>query len=261
LALDEDGHPLITKILTKITLPLADYITFVSKKVEESFFGDSVLFDKNLLKARKHFTIYNGIDLEEIAKFLQNIDKKNVRSQLGIESDDLFLVNVGRLTLQKGQKYLIEAMTKVVKLNSRVKLIIFGEGELKEELQKLISKYSLKENIKILQPRRDIIKVLASADLFVFPSLWEGFSMVLVEAMAVGIPIIATNVTGINEIVINGINGILVKSKDSESLANAIIKLIYNKEEREYLALNAKKTVGEKFNLDKIVDEYELLYR
>jgi glycosyltransferase involved in cell wall biosynthesis len=75
LALNEDGHPTITKILTKITLPLADYITFVSQKVEKSFFNDSMVFDYSLINKRNHFTIYNGVDIEEINKSLEGLDR------------------------------------------------------------------------------------------------------------------------------------------------------------------------------------------
>ena len=261
LALNEDGHPLITKLLTKITLPLADFTTFVSQKVESSFFGNSMVFDEKLINKRKHFTIYNGIDLEEINRIVEKADKNLVRKQYGIDKDDIFLLNVGRLTEQKGQKYLVEAMRVVVEKYQNVKLIIIGEGELKEWLNNLINQYNLQGHIKIFPYTREILKVMASSDIFILPSLWEGFGIVLIESMAVGTPIIATDVTGINEVIINGYNGILVNSRDSESLANTIIKLIEDKKKIEYLISNAKYTVGEKFSLDRMTYAYELLYR
>ena len=260
LALNEDGHPTITKILTKITLPFADYITFVSQKVEKSFFNDSMVFDYSLINKRNHFTIYNGVDIEEINKSLEGLDRNLIRKYYEIDKDDIFLLNIGRLTEQKGQKYLIEAMRKIVKVNKNVKLVIIGEGELKEYLEKIINQYSLQEHIKIFPPTRDIFKVIASADVFIFPSLWEGFGIVLIEAMTIGIPIIATNVTGINEVITNNHDGVLVESKNADILADAVTDLINNKEKIKSLVLNANNTVKERFTLDKMSNYYESLY-
>jgi glycosyltransferase involved in cell wall biosynthesis len=261
LALNEDGHPTITKILTKITLTFANYITFVSQKVEKSFFKDSMVFDYSLINKRNHFTIYNGVDIEEINKSLEGLDRNLIRKYYEIDKDDIFLLNIGRLTEQKGQKYLIEAMRKIVKVNKNVKLVIIGEGELKEYLEKMIDQNSLEEHIKIFPPTRDIFKVMASADVFIFPSLWEGLPVVLIEAMAIGIPIIATNVTGINEIITNNHDGILVESKNADTLADAVTDLINNKEKIKSLVLNANNTVKERFTLDRMSNYYESLYK
>jgi len=261
LALNEDGHPTITKILTKITLSLADYKTFVSQKVEKSFFNDSMVFDYSLINKRNHFTIYNGVDIGEINKSLEGLDRILIRKYYKIDKDDIFLLNIGRLTEQKGQKYLIEAMRKIVKVNKNVKLVIIGEGELKEYLEKIINQYSLQEHIKIFPPTRDIFKVMASSDMFIFPSLWEGLPVVLIEAMTIGIPIIATNVTGINEVITNNHDGILIESKNVDILADAVTDLINNKEKIKSLALNANNTVKERFTLDRMSNYYESLYK
>lgn len=261
LALNEDGHPYLTKKVTKITLPLANYVTFVSKGVEESFYFDSMVFDEKLILKRKHFTIYNGIDLTEIEKIISTIDISDIRKKLSIANNDAFLMTAGRLTEQKGHYYLIKAMQEVTLHFPNVKLLIFGDGELKQTLNDLIKTYDLVENVSILTPTKEIIQIMASADIFVVPSLWEGLPMALLEAMAVGMPVVASNVTGINEIIKDGVNGVLVEAKNEKGLSESIIKLIKNEEFRKNISNNARKTVIERFTLEKMVESYEYLYK
>ncbi len=198
LALHEDSHPCITRIITKLTLPLADFVTFVSKGVEMSFYNDSEVLELVDIKKRKHFTIYNGIDLDYISKTNQDVNYTDIRKKYSVSNDEVFLLNVGRLTEQKGQKYLIDALDKVIKIIPNVKILIFGQGELESKLKKRISDLKLDEKIKIFPPTLEILNVMAGCDIFVLPSLYEGFVLVLLETMYIGKPIIATNITGVN---------------------------------------------------------------
>jgi glycosyltransferase involved in cell wall biosynthesis len=260
LALHEDGHPLSTKILTKMTLPLADYVTFVSKGVEESFYNKSMVFNKGLISKRKHFTIYNGIDIAGIDRIVSSTERTKIREKLNVSENEILLLNAGRLTEQKGHRYLIAAMADVVKHCPNAKLLIFGEGELKGALEGLIMDYALADRIRIMPPIRDIFKVMVVSDIFVFPSLWEGFGIVLAEVMAVGTPVVASNVIGVNEIIKTGVNGILVESEDIKALSSAIIRVIKDEKLRKFIADNARKIIRENFAIEKMVESYEYLY-
>ncbi len=260
LALNEDEHPLSTKIITKTTLPLAHYINLTSKGVEKSFYGHSAVFQKNFINKKKHFTIYYGIDVDAIDKAVSGINKDDVRRSLSISEDDIFLLTAGRLTEQKGHCYLIDAIKKVLVKQPKVKLIIFGEGELRQKLEKLIIQSKLTDYIRILPPVKEIFKIMAASDIFVFPSLWESFGLALAEAMAIGKPAIATNVTGVNEIINHGENGILVKNRNADVLSDAISRVIENKELQKLLSENSRKTIVNHFTIRKSVENYTCLY-
>lgn len=260
LALHEDGHPLSTKILTKMTLPLARYVTFVSKGVAKSFYSESTVFQKELSTKRKHFIIYNGIDVSAIDKIVSTADKSELRKSLSISDGDMFLLTAGRLTEQKGHCYLIKAVKEVVFRYPDVKLLIFGEGELKNDLENLIKNYDVIDHVRILSPIKDIIKIMVASDIFVFPSLWESFGLALAEAMATGKPVVASNVIGVNEIICSEISGILVESKNVKALSDAIVRVIERDKLRKFLSYNARKTIREHFTIDKMVESYECLY-
>jgi len=259
-ALHEDGYPSSTKLATKLTLPLAGCVTFVSRGVEESFYGESAVFREDLMGKKKHFTIYNGIDVEAIDRAVSGADRKEIRRSLSVADDDIFLLNAGRLTEQKGQVYLIEAMKEVVPNHPNAKLLILGEGELKGALEALIAKCGLKGSVRIMPPTRDIFRLMAACDIFVFPSVWESFGLALAEAMAAGKPVVATNVTGVNELIIAGESGILVRPRDAAGFVEAIERIIEEPSFGESIALKAKHRAREYFNVSTMVGLYEKLY-
>lgn len=121
---------------------------------------------------------------------------------------------VGRLVPVKGHTYLIKAIQKVVKVIPEAKFLFVGDGELKSKLSEEIKSYDLQRNIFLLGARSDIATILSCINVFLLPSLNEGFGMVLIEAMAARKPVIATNVGGVPEVIINGTTGILVPPED-----------------------------------------------
>lgn len=260
LPLDKDGHPKLTKILTQITLPLADFVTFVSKGVQNSFCKNSYSFEEGINSGKKFLTIYNGIDIDVIENYISNLDRKNVRKEFGIEENEILLLNIGRFTEQKGQIYLINAMRNIVGKCPNIKLVIVGEGELKDKLKKLINDNNLENHIKMYPPTKEIFKIMYASDIFILSSIYEGLGLVVIEAMAIKVPVIGTNVTGINEIIGNRVNGLLIEPMNELAIVNAIFEIVANNALRHNLVENAYKTVREKFHVDKMVRSYELLY-
>jgi glycosyltransferase involved in cell wall biosynthesis len=111
-----------------------------------------------------------------------------------------------------------------------------------------------------LGKKENIVNFLRSSDIFILPSLAEGLSNALLEAMACGLPVVATNIGGTNEVIKNGVNGILVEPKNSEQLAQAILSLMKNQKYAYRLGINARKTITEKYSLDLLSEKYVHLY-
>ena len=164
------------------------------------------------------------------------VNRTAARKDLGLNEDDIFLLSIGRLTYQKGHEFLIQAMSKVVSRFPNAKAGICGDGPLRPQLEAQIREARLSNHVKLLGAWEDISPLLASAEIFILPSRWEGLSRALMEAMAAGLPVIASKVDGIKDLITDGMNGLLVPSEDAEALAKSILQLIDNAEMRKRIA-------------------------
>jgi len=182
---------------------------------------------------KKVFVLPNGINY---SLFNNNSELKNFPG-----NGRIILGTVCRLEPQKGIKYLLLAMKTILTKFPEAKLEIVGTGSLLNELQSLSNKLGISNSIKFLGKFTDVIPFYKRMDIFVLPSLYEGFGIVILEAMAMGIPIIATNVDGIKEVVINGESGILVPPKNPEALANAVNYLIEKPQITKKFIIEGKK--------------------
>lgn len=173
------------------------------------------------------------------------------------------LVTVGRLTEQKGYKYLIEAIRilsdSYILGEKNISLSIIGEGHLKTELLLLTDRYNLTDKIHFLGYRQDVLQIVASSDLFVSSSLWEGIPTVLLEAMALNVPIIATNIPGTKELIVDRQTGILVKPKSPEQLARAISGFVTNPDTSRPFIEAANSYVRE-YSMVKVKEKYLDIY-
>ena len=169
-----------------------------------------------------------------------SVNRLEARKNLGLDEGDIFLLSIGRLTYQKGHEYFIQAMSKVVGRFPNAKAGICGEGPLRSQLESQILRLGLSDHVMLLGALDDVSPLLASADIFVLPSRWEGLSRALMEAMAAGIPVIATQVDGTKNLVTDAVNGLLIPAEDSEKLENSILQLIENPEMRKRLAAAAQ---------------------
>jgi glycosyltransferase involved in cell wall biosynthesis len=149
------------------------------------------------------------------------------RTELDIAPKADVVVTVGRQEYQKGHRYLIEAFAAVVASRPDARLLIAGrQGHSTASLQRLVSELGLESVVTLLGHRDDIPDVLAASDLFVFPSLYEGLGGALIEALALGLPVVATDLPAIREVVREGQNAVLVPPRDAEALGSAIITLL-----------------------------------
>lgn len=168
------------------------------------------------------------------------------------------VVFVGSLVKQKGVDTLLHAFKRVIKKHDDAELLVVGDGKDRRTLERMSRELGIKTSF--LGNVEDIEKVLIKSAVLVLPSREEGFGLVLLEAMQAGVPVVATKVGGIPEIVVNGENGLLVEKEDVNALATAVIKLLEDKALRNRLILKGIKT-AEKYSWANMAGEVDILYR
>jgi len=208
------------------------------------------------LNQDKISVIYNGIDPELFS--IENT--RDLRDELGIPQQFPLIGFVGRLNVQKGIVYILEAFEKVFEKIPSAQLLMAGTGDLSDEIETIAKKKGFSRNIHLIGFRDDIPNVMRTIDLLILPSVWEGFGIVLIEAMAAEKPCVITNISSMPEIVIDGQTGIVVPSKDANKLADAIINLIRNPSLAKKMGCEGKKLVQNKFTLQKMISRYEQLF-
>ncbi|QTA79109.1 Glycosyltransferase [Desulfonema limicola] len=200
--------------------------------------------------------IYNGVYLHHFKEDRKN--KQRIRRQLGINEQDIVIGSVGRLMPVKNYTLLIKAFAMAAIPDT--KLMLVGDGPEKESLISLIKELNLQDKVILTGHRSDVENMLNAMDIFVLPSISEGISLALLEAMSLNLPVIATNVGGNPEIIGNNEYGILVKSQDITALSEAMKILICDLEKRKKLSILSRKRVTEMFDLQRMVKDYEQLY-
>jgi glycosyltransferase involved in cell wall biosynthesis len=198
--------------------------------------------DRRLLRAH---VVPLGIDLERF---------RNGRATL----DGRIVGNVARLAEQKGQRDLIAAAPHVLERNPDVRFIVAGDGELRGELERLAQ--PLGDRFTLLGARDDVPDLLASFDVFAFPSRFEGLCLAVIEAQAAGVPVVATPVGGIRETVVDGETGWLVPPRDVDALAERIIWCLDHADDARRVAAEAKRRVVERFSVNRMVADTLALY-
>lgn len=232
----------LTKILDKKT----DQFIAVSQALKED------LVENQDIKESKIKVVYNCIDT-----FFYEETTLNLMEEFHLPRDSFVVGSIARLILSKG----VQDLIKGVSLLKNVKAYFFvaGDGPFREELQKMIDSLNLKDRFFLLGYRNDIPSFLRNLDVFVLPSHEEGFGISVIEALNEGVPIIATKVGGIPEIVQDGVEGILVEKESPEGLAKAIEKLLKDEELRKNMSAKGK-TKAQEYSCSKMVKEIENIY-
>ena len=267
------------KIVNTVAMPVKGYDVGVFRKgvyrfldwfseryVDRFIVVSEVLRDALLssykIQPDKVIKIYNGIELDEYRPNGKEVrsQKSEVRREFGIAKDVPVIGAIGRMVWQKGFEYLIQAIPDIVQDVPDAKFLLVGDGPLRERIEALSKELRVRDNMIFTGFRSDIKEILCAVDLLVIPSLLEGFPMVILEAMAMAKPIIATNIDGITEQITDGVNGILVPPKDPSALAKGVIRVLNNKELAMTMGLSARKKVEQEFSVEKMVAETEKVY-
>jgi glycosyltransferase involved in cell wall biosynthesis len=237
--------------LDMFTCWMVDKEICVSKDVEK-FTGKYAR-----VPAPKLITIYNGIDFSGLHPTKNAEDKKE---ELSIRRFSPIIGTVGHLTVAKGVDYLLKAFKLVLADFPNACLLIVGSGEQEKKLKILAEDLNILTSVKFLGFREDNIDIINTMDVFVLPSLWEGMPNVILEAYALGKPVVSTRVGGSAEIIKNGKTGFLVPTRDEKSLANSIRLLLKNTNMRQEFGNRGKEFISKNFSLDRMVKDTEKLY-
>jgi glycosyltransferase involved in cell wall biosynthesis len=181
--------------------------------------------------------------------------REEFRRMLGVRDDECMALATGNLTEVKGYQYLIAAVADLVNKGVAVKCFIAGQGELKDSLDRQIEEMRLEDSVKLLGYRDDVPALLGAADIFCMPSLSEALPYSLLEALAAGVPVVASRVGGIPEVITHGKEGFLVPAKNVSELCMAIQQLVSNPELRKKMSSQALATVSGRFSVGKMLSE------
>jgi glycosyltransferase involved in cell wall biosynthesis len=196
-------------------------------------------------------TIYNGLDP---TRFRRARDSRAIRAELRI-GDGPMLLAVGRLTEQKGHRYLLEALPALLGEWPGLRCVIVGDGELRVELPEVAARLGVAHACSFTGARPDIPDLLAAADLAVLPSVSEGFPFILLEALAASKPVVASRIEGVTELIRDGQTGSLVPPRDPAALAEAARALLRNPDRARALAAAGERLVRERFTADAMVSQ------
>lgn len=197
--------------------------------------------------------IHNGID-HGIFQVNPGVDQG-----IGGKNQGVKIVHIGRFDPAKNHELLIDAFAVVVKNFNEAKLLLIGEGDYRARIMKKVVKNNLTNHVEFLGTKKDIAEILSGCDIFVLSSISEGFGLALVEAMAMGLPVVSTNVGGVKEVVRDGVNGILVEPNDPGAMAKAIEELIKNRERRKQMGKKGIK-IAKQFDIHTTTRKYNELY-
>lgn len=236
------------RFLVRQTMQYADHIVLCSQSIRKfAVQGEGASPDKICV-------IPHGVRFHPQPA---TVSKNGVRAEYGLQPGDRLMGSLGRLAHQKGYDVLLQALADLA--DPSLHLIIAGEGDQREELQSLADRLGIDQRVHFAGYRRDTAKILESLDLYVQPSRYEGMSLAVLEAMATGLPVVASAVDGNCELIQEGASGWLVPPGDSRLLAGAIRSALADPLERRQRGQAARDIAREQFSLDAMVDAWEAL--
>lgn len=241
-------HRLLTN---RLLAGYTDAVIAVSQPVKR----DIVRYDK--LPPDEVTVLPTCIDFDRMQT---GLTKEQARALTGLPKDGILLGTVGRLVEAKGHSYLIEAVSILKKNGTGVKAILIGGGRLETRLREQASLAGIEEDILFLGERHDIPALYRAMDLYVMPSLWEGAPLSLLDAMAAGVPSVATSVGGMPEQLDNGSCGVIVPPGDPVAMANAISDILTDKERMKEYSKKAKTRAKEYYGSAEVAEKFQKIY-
>lgn len=239
-------------LLKKISLRFIDKIITVSE-ANQRFMIET--FGQNI--AAKLIVIANGIDTSWYDEQVGMV----ANSETNLQRHSRKVVVVAGLNNQKGHEYLFRSIPIIRKRIPSVQFLLVGDGHLRNYLEDLAGLLGITESITFMGFRSDVADIVRASDLFVLPSIFEGMPLSVIEAMACGKAVVATDVDGTADVVVNNVTGYLVPSQNTEELAHKIIELLEDAELRTRFGKKGKERVEKFFSSDQMIRKYEVLYK
>lgn len=241
----------LRRFLYRLTNTLCDVFTNVSESAIKTF------EEQHVAKNNQMICVHNGIDTQRFQH--SSLLRNKLRSEFEIENDKVLFIAVGSFNTAKDYPNLLNAFQKIIFQGNNAHLIIVGDGPLRSGIEAQINTLKISEQVTLLGVRNDIPELMSAADIFVLSSAWEGFGLVVAEAMACQLPVVATDCGGVKEVV--GGYGILTPPQDSDALAKNMMSLVEMPDElRKVMSLNARDHIIKNYGLNETVNKWIQLY-
>ena len=267
------GAPIIISTLAMFvegfdTDPLRKALYVILDRFSERFVDTFIVVSealKHTLHTRHHIDkrkitrIYNGVELDLYSPHTKY--SESIRNEFAIQDSTPLVGTIGRCVYQKGFEYFLLAASIILRKYPDVKFILVGDGPLRTQLENMAQRLGIANSIIFTGFRNNIPKILAEMDIFVLSSVLEGLPRVVIEAMAAGKPIVATDIEGAREELNHGQEGIIVPSRNPTALAQGIIELLINRDKAKEMGLRARKKAQRLFDLKETVENIDSLYQ
>ena len=229
---------------------MADYYIAISHKIKQVMVNDGIAADRI-------FVVHSGIDLQRF----DGVDSQHLMDEFDLRSGSPVVINVAHLAGHKGQKYLVQAIPHVLKTIPDARFFIIGEGELMSELKALAASLDIGKALTFTGFRKDVGAFYKVADLFVMSSVQEGLGTAMLDALAQGKPVVATNAGGIPELIKDGETGRLVAAGDPQALARGIVTMLTADDQARAMARRGQAEVKANFSIAAMVANNLAVYR
>ena len=232
-------HPSVKrKLANRLLLRRHDRVVAVGEAVRQA-----LIHNEGIAPGRVD-VIYNGIPLERFDLRLTTSQRMAIRTEIGLETDDLMLIQVARLDYLKDHATAIRTVERLVPRKGNARLVLVGEGPERATIENLVRDRGLEGHVKFLGLRTDVPRLLAAADIALLTSISEGIPLTLIEAMAAGLPVVATRVGGVPEVVVDGETGLLAPAGDDRALAELVFRLVATPDLLEDLGVKGRDLRG-----------------
>jgi glycosyltransferase involved in cell wall biosynthesis len=240
------------KLLNKLLSRASARVIAVSDDIRE----DLVKHDG--IDPEKVSVVRNGIDVHRVDTALT---REQARARLGVRDDELLIGCVGRLEEQKGHRFLLEACAALKDdLGERLRLLVVGDGRLRQDLEHQAATLGVGATVSFLGTRHDVPEILRALDIYVMPSLWEGLSIAMLEAMAAGVAVVISDVSGVSQALGNNEHGIRVAPGNAAALVDAIRSLAGQPSRRRALGMSARERVKAEFSINAMMSQLTSIY-
>lgn len=242
----------VTARLGRLVMRRARAVIAVSQDIERGVLAG------NWADRRRVHTVLNGVDLEQ---FRPRPDRDAVRRDIGIPPDARVIGTVARLSPEKDQASLLAAFARIAPVVPDARLVLVGDGPLRVALETQARGLGITKRTHFLGERKDVAALLGVMDVFCLPSLTEGTSLTLLEAMATGLPVVATAVGGTPEVVSNGSSGLLVTPGEPDRLAEALLQVLQSDQRARRFGEAGRAIVGTRYSMQSMVERYAGIYQ
>jgi glycosyltransferase involved in cell wall biosynthesis len=244
-----------SRIRLRLLQPMTDVIICVAERVVNTLI-------KRGIRKTKLCVVPNGLDLRlyDIPRRKRRKAKKRISRILGLPDDVGLIGTVGRLAVEKGFPTLLDAFRDIRDERDDVCLLIIGDGPMRADLERYVSSHNMQRRVFFLGMRKRPALWISILDVLVQPSYYEALPMVLLEAFAARVPVLATDVGGMGEIIEDGKNGVLVRPRDASGLKLALCSLLESRDKREHIGRGGLATVTKHYSIERIARMHEDIY-